>query len=88
MQTEPNSCDPKGKDLIFVRCGLAEQSDAALLLTAYRRYKYSSKTGRAVWSGYCALNRVYERSVREARLRGQLLFFFPGTTVLHKAVAA
>lgn len=80
--------DPKGKDLIFVRCGLEEQRHAEVLYKAYCRYTRDYEKSRAIWSGYCALKRTYEESARHAKTRGQLLFFFPGTTVLRQAVPA
>lgn len=77
--------DPKGNSLIFLRCALESRDHAERLFKMFMRRKGISKDIDAMQAGVHALKDSVRADVRELRDRGQLLFFFTGTTVLQQA---
>lgn len=76
--------DPKGETLIFLRCALEEHTHIEQLRKFLASGKYGGKSFDAIHAGLYALKEVYTTDVRQVRDRGQLLFCFPGTTVLQQ----
>lgn len=98
MQTSTDqlSSDQRQTRLIFVLCLLEAQQNAQTLLIerakqqkptkSHPQGRYESPLLDALWAGYNALRQEAARCAEEARLRGQLLYCFEGTTVLEGGV--
>lgn len=80
---------PNGISLIHVLVAVESmESSNVLLAMRYKRKKHDTPEYKALWDGCWELGQQAAKQVAMAKDRGQLLFCFPGTTVLQQGGAA